>query len=678
MKLTDKLNTITGIGDALSQKFASIEVHTIGDLINYYPRRYDDYSVVSKIKDLRPGAISIKAEIKQVKGRHVRRGMHITEAVASDDTDSVRLVWFNQPYRANYFKSGQIYYISGNYELSHGHFQIMSPSTEAYSDMPTNTARVLSVYPETKDIDSRQIRKAMIGALPAIESYKENLPRFVIKENDLISKSQALRKLHLPDQTIDVDKAKRRLGFEEVFEFSLASLLNKQENQTEKAVKIKFNEKLAKAFVASLPFKLTDSQKVATWRVYQDMEKGLPMNRLIEGDVGSGKTVVATMAALMVLKDKKQVALMAPTEILARQHGQTIYKLLEPLNMQDQVVLLVGSMNAKQKKAASEAIKTGKAGFIVGTHALIQEGIDMKNLALVVVDEQHRFGVKQREALLAKAGHMPHLLSLSATPIPRSLALTLYGELDITRLKEKPAGRQEIKTRIVYPSEKPALNKEIEAAIKNGRQIFIVCPSINESEMMEMNAATKVYEDLKKTTFKKYRLGLLHGQLKGDDKQAAMNEFVKGNTDILVATTVIEVGVDIPNATIMVVMSPERFGLAQLHQLRGRIGRGEHQGFFYMQLDNNEAPLKRLRALERSSDGFDLAELDLTLRGPGAIYGTFQHGALDLRIANLGDRALIRDAVTAAHEFIDRNEVLSKYAILNKNIKKLRSVTNLN
>lgn len=678
MKLTDPLTVLPGIGEVLAQKFANLGVNTLAELINYYPRRYDDYSKISPIGGLKPGPVSFKAVVKNVKGRRGQKGLYITEAIASDPSGSVRLIWFNQSYRDKYFKDSQAYYVSGNYELSRNHFTIINPSTEVVSDLPTNTARILAVYPETKGLNSQQIRKAVVQILPLIARAKESLPDSILKDRNLLGRAEALTALHRPNTSAELDSAKRRLGFEEVFEFALASLINKQENQKEVALKIKFNQKLAKSFVESLPFQLTDAQRLAIWRICQDMERSIPMNRLVEGDVGSGKTVVAVMVALMVLAAHKQVAVMAPTEILARQHAETVYKLLEPLGLSGQVGLLVGSLPPKQKTTAYQAIADHRSNLIIGTHALIQDKLELNDLGLVVVDEQHRFGVKQRQALLAKAGHMPHLLSLSATPIPRSLALTLYGELAITRLAEKPIGRQPVITKIIYTSQLKDLYTQIDQEIENGHQAFIVCPNIKDSAATGAKSAEAVYNDLAKTAFKHRRLGLLHGQLKAEAKQQVMNSFVQGKLDILVATTVIEVGVDVPNATVMVIMSPDRFGLAQLHQLRGRIGRGEGQGHFYLLMDNNEAPLKRLRALEQYSDGFKLAELDLSLRGPGAIYGTYQHGALDLRIANLSDRQLINEAVKSAQTFLDRHDDLAKYSILNQRIKRLRAVTNLN
>lgn len=672
------MTDLKGVGEAVAKKFAVLGIKTVGDLLDYYPRRYEDYSEINNIAQLKPGVVTIEAEIKQAKGRYVRRGMHITEAIASDETGSVRLIWFNQPYRANAIKSGQKYFISGTYQLSRQRFAIMNPSMEMASEFPINTARIIPIYRETKGLGSRQIRQALKEAVPLLSQLPETLPEWILDQEDLMPYSEALRSIHLPSSANELEVARRRLGFEEVFSLSLASLLNKQENQTEEALMIEFNEKLAKDFVGHLPFKLTDAQRKTTWQVYQDLQQEHPMNRLVEGDVGAGKTVVATMAALMALAQEKQVALMAPTELLARQHADTIHKLLEPLGLSEGVVLLVGGMTTAQKKKAREAIASGKARFMVGTQALIQEQVDMHDLALIVIDEQHRFGVEQRKTLMAKAGHMPHVLSLTATPIPRSLALTLYGELDISVLDQKPSDRLPIITEIISPNSKAQLYKKIDSELEAGRQMFVVCPLITDSTVLEVNSAEKVYEQLSKKEFKHRRVGLLHGKMKPAEKQEIMEKFVRHELDVLVSTTVIEVGVDVPNASIMMVEASERFGLAQLHQLRGRVGRGKDQGYCYLLLSDSSSPSRRLRALESSNDGFKLAELDLELRGPGAIYGTSQHGQLDLRIAKLSDTHLIAAARQAAHQFIDKGEDLLKYKQLAQTVIRLRAVTNLN
>jgi ATP-dependent DNA helicase RecG len=678
MTLKSSLGELQGVGDALAQKFAILGLKTAGDLLNYYPRRYEDYSVITPVNKLRPGMVTMEAVIKQAAGRYVRRGMHITEAVASDATGSIRLIWFNQSYRAGTLKSDQSYFISGEYKLSRQRFVIMNPNIEKVSDFPVNTARILPVYRETKGLTSRQIRVAVQQILPLAHKLPESLPDWLLAEYKLMSRGAALAALHAPTSSKQLADAQRRLGFEEVFRLSLASLLNKRENQTEKALAIKFDVKLAKKFVSHLPFTLTSAQRKTAWQIFQDMELPRPMNRLIEGDVGSGKTVVATMAAVTVLAKNKQVALMAPTELLARQHAETIYTLLKPLGMESRVTLLVGSLSPDQKEKAHKAIASGQAGFLIGTHALIQDKVDMHDLALVIIDEQHRFGVEQRKRLMAKAGHMPHVLSLTATPIPRSLALTLYGEMDISVLAEKPAGRQPVTTEIVSPNSRAQLYKKIDEKLAAGRQMFVVCPLITGGTTREATSAEAMHAQLSKHEFKHRRVGLLHGKMKSEDKAATMKKFVDQKLDVLVATTVVEVGIDVPNASIMLIENAERFGLAQLHQLRGRVGRDQELGQCYLMLDDSLPPSRRLRALISSNDGFMLADLDLELRGPGAVYGIAQHGALDLRLAPINDTALIRLARSAAEQFIHKGENLLHYKQLNATIKQLRAVTNLN
>jgi ATP-dependent DNA helicase RecG len=678
MDAAQQVTTIKGVGSELAKKLAVLGVKTIHELIEFFPRRYEDYSAVTPIARLRPGPVTIQAVIKQVSGRYVRRGMHITEAVASDDNGSVRLVWFNQPYRAASLHAAQPYYISGQYELSHQRFAIMNPSIELVSSFPVNTARILPVYRETKGLTSKQTRRVVREVVPVIGQLPETLPNWICTKEGLMPRTQALLAMHFPSSASSLAEAKRRLGFEEVFALSLASLLNKHELLQDTALAIPFNEALARRFVAHLPFKLTDAQRKVVWRVYQDMQKTQPMNRLVEGDVSSGKTVVAAMAAVMAMAEGFQVIMMAPTELLARQHAETLHQLLAPLGFERSLTLLVGGMKSKEKQQAREHIQAARAQFVVGTHALFQEAVDVHRLGLVIIDEQHRFGVEQRQKLIAKAGHMPHVLSLTATPIPRSLALTLYGELDVSVLDVKPPGRQPVETKICSPNSRTRLNAAIEQQLNAGRQMFVVCPLISESVESKTNSAEKLYEQFSKKDFKTWRVGLLHGRMKAAEKNEVMERFVRHELDILVSTTVIEVGVDVPNASIMLIEAAERFGLAQIHQLRGRVGRGGHRGYCYLMMSDSSAPPKRLQALERSSDGFRLAELDLELRGPGAIYGRLQHGALDLRVAQLTDMRLIASARAAAQACIERAENLLQYPQLYENVKALRAVTNLN
>jgi ATP-dependent DNA helicase RecG len=677
--LNSSITEIHGVGDAAASLYAQIGIKTIRDLLDYYPRTYNDYSDIQNIASLKPGTVTIKAKIKQITGRYVRRGMHITEAVASDATGSIRVVWFNQPYRAQSMVPDQYYYISGNFELSHQKFAILNPSAERESDFPINTARIIPVYRETKGLKSSRIRKTIKQILPLIKTLEETLPKWLVLEQALMSRADALCTIHYPESSKSLELARRRLGFEEVFELTLAALLNKHESLHNKALSIPFNQILAKNFVSHLPFTLTDDQRRVIWQIYSDMQGKHTMNRLIEGDVGSGKTVVATMAALMAIEQGFQVALMAPTELLARQHADTIFKLLEPLGFHNYVSLLVGGMAPQQKKTTKIHIKEGHVRFIIGTHTLIQESVDMHKLGLVIIDEQHRFGVEQRKKLQAKAGHMPHVLSMTATPIPRSLALTLYGELDISIIATKPSNRLPIITKLISPNSIAALYQTVDEQIQSGRQIYVVCPLVTDSSAMaDVKSVEEVHKTLSQGPFKHRRVALLHGKMKSTEKSELMKQFINHEYDILVSTTVIEVGVDVPNATVILIENADRFGLAQLHQLRGRVGRNHYQGYAYPILSDSKAPSKRLQAFERTTDGFKLAELDLTLRGPGAIYGTFQHGQLDLRVAKLTDIKLIEQARTTAYQFISKDEKLVQYKHLAKRVTQLRAVTNLN
>jgi ATP-dependent DNA helicase RecG len=677
MTLDTPIDQLRGVGAQTSKKLHQLGLNNVHDIISYYPRRYDDFSAITPIKNIRPGLVTIRATLKQVGSRYARRGLNITEAVASDETGSVRVIWFNQPYRATSLHTNVEYFISGDYALKYQRLSITNPGIELVSNFPLNTARIVPVYRETKGLNSKYIRKLVSQTLPIIRSLPETLPPWIISSNSLMSRSQAVESIHFPTSSRVLSEAKRRLGFEEVFELTLASLLNRYELLSEKAPQVQFVAEVAREFVKKLPFKLTNAQRQVAMRIYEDMAKRHPMNRLVEGDVGSGKTIVAAMAAIMVLHSGHQVAFMAPTELLARQHADTLQKLLQPIASDNKVGLLVGGMSQAQKKKAYQAIAYGRMQFIIGTHTLIQENVNMGKLELVIIDEQHRFGVEQRKKLLSKAGHMPHVLSLTATPIPRSLALTLYGDLDISILSAKPLNRQPIITKIISPNSRAQMYKMVNEQISRKKQIFVVCPVITESLNSTMSVE-KIFEQLSKIEFKHHRVGLLHGKMKADQKNTVMQDFINHKIDILVSTTVIEVGVDIPNATTIIIEAAERYGLAQLHQLRGRVGRSSEQGYCYLVLTDSMGPTRRLRALESSNDGFKLAELDLEIRGPGAIYGQAQHGQLDLRVANLTDSRLIASAHQAARNFIDKKENLLQYTELKERINSLQAVTSLN
>lgn len=678
MSKTKNLSDLSGVGPVVEKNLGAVGINTIDDLLNYYPRRYDDFSNLTLINEIKPGQVSIKGKISNGVGRYVRRGMHITEAVLTDKSGSVRLIWFNQPYRANSIKNGSEYFVSGLFQLSRQKMSIMNPSLELVSDFPINTARILPIYSQSKSIKSPQLRKLIKLAFDKVDSISEYIPGETKTKYGLMNLREALFQIHFPSSDTELSKAKNTLGFLELFELILASQISKSDVGKVKSVKISFDETIAKRFTKSLKFKLTDDQRIASWQIFKDIDNDKAMNRLLEGDVGSGKTVVATMAAVMTIHNNSQVMILAPTEILARQHAQTFVELLKPLKMDKYVTLLVGSMKKRQKEIAYQSVKSGKSKLLIGTHAILQEALDVHSLGLIIVDEQHRFGVEQRRTLLKKAGHMPHMLSMTATPIPRSLALTVYGDLEISLLKHKPKNRKPVTTNIIIQNERTKVYEKLKSNLDNNEQVFVVCPLIEESDFINARSVTEIYNDLSKNIFTGYKVALLHGRLSSEEKQQIMDDFIVGKTDVLVSTTVIEVGVDVPNATVMCIESPERFGLAQIHQLRGRIGRGDKAGECYLFLTDNENPSRRLRALMSSNDGFRLAELDLEIRGPGAIYGKTQHGVLDLRMAKLTDTKLIKDVREAVKDLLAKDPNLLQYRGLKKRIEKLQKITHLN
>lgn len=671
-----ELLEIKGVGESLKSKLNKLGIENVEQLLDYFPFRFEDYSNLITVSRIRPGPVTLKVKIGAVKGRYSRRGLHMTEAIASDETGSVKLIWFNQPYRANAIKKDQEYFVSGEFAQNYKYFAITNPACELVSSFPVNTARLVPIYRLTKGLGPTQLRKTIKEAL-ANHDLSETLPEWILDDYQLIDRKSAVSLMHYPDSLGSLNKAKYRLGFEEIFELSLASELNRKEFAREHSMVVKFDEAAAKDFVENLPFKLTDDQRKVAWKIYQDIEQGRPMNRLVEGDVGSGKTLVAAMAALMTVENDFQVVFMAPTELLANQHAENLRNLFLNSKHRDSVTLLTSSSNAKQKSLIKEKIKTGEARIIVGTHAVFQKDVEFKNLALVIVDEQHRFGVEQRKRLQAKAEKMPHVLNMTATPIPRSLALTLYGEMDISVIKQMPPGRTPIKTSLHINEQRENVYKNLLSELDSGRQAFVVCPQIEEGAD-ERVSVKKVYEQLSSKWLKNYKVDLLHGKMKSDEKDAIMKNFANGGTDVLVSTTVVEVGVDVHNATSMVIEGADRFGLAQLHQLRGRVGRGSEQSYCYLITSSNDNPSKRLKIIEREQDGFKLAEYDLELRGPGAIYGTSQHGDLDLRVAKLTDVELIENARNAAKQFVKNNENMVKYTKLNSRVNYLRKITNLN
>ena len=680
MKLTTPLEQIKGVGPKTAQALAAAGLKTISDALDFLPRAYDDYSTAVNIADLQPGKVTVKARCESVSTRVVRRGLRITTAVLADKSGKVKAVWFNQPYRETQLKSDAEFIFSGQFGMQYNRYQINNPSVELAKEAAKttieNASGIQPVYKSIKNIRPKTVQDLMKNIRPIMDFLPETLPENIIQRQKLVSRSEAVKFLHAPKTHEEISRGSERLAFEELFEMILAAQFNKQEQTRLTGWKIPFNKSVVKNFVDQLPFPLTNAQRRAAWQILQDLESDHPMNRLLQGDVGSGKTVVAGLVAAEVAKAGFQTAIMAPTEILAQQHAKTLDELLSPFGVS--VALLTGHVKGTARSQLLDNLASGNIDVVVGTHALIQEKVAYHRLGFAVIDEQHRFGVKQRQALLEKSDFMPHLLSMTATPIPRSLALTLYGELDISILDELPSGRQPIQTKIWSPASAPKLYESIENELAKGRQAYVICPLIDDNPDNDKKSVEAEYNKLSKTIFSHRRVGLLHGKLPAEEKAEVMQKFADGELDMLVSTTVVEVGVNVPNATVMLIENADNFGLSQLHQLRGRVGRGKHQSFCHLMMSGHDKPSQRLREIEKSQDGFYLAEVDLKLRGPGEIYGKMQHGDLNLKIASLADTALITRAQVEAERFVKEGQDLLQYNHLAHAVSRYQRLTVLN
>jgi len=680
MKLTTPLEQIKGVGPKTAQALAAAGLTMVSDALNFLPRAYEDYSTAVNIADLQPGKVTVKAHCESVSTRIVRRGLRITTAVLADKSGKVKAVWFNQPYRETQLKSDAEFIFSGQFGMQYNRYQINNPSVELAKEIAKtaaeNNSGIQPVYKSIKNLRPKTVQDLMKNIRPIMDFLPETLPENIIQRQKLVSRSEAVKFLHAPKTHEEISRGRERLAFEELFEMILAAQFNKQEQTRLTGWKIPFNKSVVKNFVDQLPFPLTNAQRRAAWQILQDLESDHPMNRLLQGDVGSGKTVVAGLVAAEVAKAGFQTAIMAPTEILAQQHAKTLDELLSPFGVS--VALLTGHVKGTARSQLLDNLASGNIDVVVGTHALIQEKVAYHRLGFAVIDEQHRFGVKQRQALLEKSDFMPHLLSMTATPIPRSLALTLYGELDISILDELPSGRQPIQTKIWSPASAPKLYESIENELAKGRQAYVICPLIDDNPDNDKKSVEAEYNKLSKTIFSHRRVGLLHGKLPAEEKAEVMQKFADGELDMLVSTTVVEVGVNVPNATVMLIENADNFGLSQLHQLRGRVGRGKHQSFCHLMMSGHDKPSQRLREIEKSQDGFYLAEVDLKLRGPGEIYGKMQHGDLNLKIASLADTALIARAQAEAERFVKEGQDLLQYNHLAHAVSRYQRLTVLN
>lgn len=676
--ISTPIRDLKGVGEKLGHAFHKAGITTVGDLIEWLPRRHEDFSATTKIRELRPGKVTILARCESIETKQVRRGLRITTAVLSDGESKLQAVWFNQPYRASQLTGESEYLFSGTFEFSYNRYQLTNPAVEKpRAFAATETTEFLApVYRSIKGVRPQQLRSLIKSVRPTITMLPESLPASVREVESLYSRAEAYSGLHFPENEEQLARAKERLAFEELFELLMASQLNKRSNSQLAGWQVPFDQQLVKEFVQKLPFALTGAQRRAAWQIIQDFSSAIPMNRLLQGDVGSGKTIVAGLGAFSCAKAGFQSAIMAPTEILATQHAETLHQLLSPFGIK--VGLLTGHVKGAPRKQLLAQIASGEVAVVVGTHALIQNAVTYHKLGFAVIDEQHRFGVKQRQALLAKSPNMPHLLAMTATPIPRSLQLTVFGELEVSVLDELPTGRKPIITTLWQPTSAEAVYQQIDSELAAGRQAYIICSLIDDNPENDTKSVEAEYKKLRSTIFRHRRVGLLHGKLTPDEKESVMKKFAARELDILVSTTVVEVGVNVPNATVMLIENADRFGLSQLHQLRGRVGRSSHQSYCHLMTSDNTKPSQRLREIERSNDGFYLAERDLELRGPGEIYGKAQHGALNLRIATLADAKLIARAQRAAKTFIDSGEDLLQYKQLAARVKEYQRLTTLN
>ena len=665
---------LQGVGPSFAKKLAKLGLYSIGDLLTHYPRRYDDYSKLKTISQLMYGEeVTLLLTVAEAKTREARQHLKITNVLLADPTGTIQATYFNQPWLQQQFKSGRRIVVSGRVEQDLGHLAFKSPEWEPLSKELLHTARIVPVYPLTEGLTNRWLRRLINSVVEYWATrVPDALPEAIRKRENLLDASTALREVHFPTSFEHMEKARRRLALEEFLCIQIGVLRQCRKWREQPGRALKLDSQLATDFLASLPFQLTGAQQRAMNEILGDIQQSRPMSRLLQGDVGSGKTIVAAASILTAVANGTQAALMAPTEILAEQHFKTLSRVFaNPISGKTiRIERLIGSMKEREKSEVRARLAAGEIDLVVGTHALIQEGVDFKELALAVIDEQHRFGVEQRGMIRGK-GYHPHVLVMSATPIPRSLALTVYGDLDLSIIDEMPPGRQEIKTKWLGPRERERAYAFIRNQVKEGRQAFVICPLIEESESIDAKAAVEEHARLSQQVYPDLHVGLIHGKLRPSEKDAVMNAFRDRDIDILVATSVVEVGIDIPNATVMLIEGADRFGLAQLHQFRGRVGRGEHQSYCLLLADKSGSTSdERLKVIESTQDGFRLAEEDLKLRGPGEFFGTRQSGLPDLKIAKLSDVKILDEARHIAQDIFESDPELQKaeYKVLGERV----------
>ncbi|MFZ2192776.1 MAG: ATP-dependent DNA helicase RecG [Candidatus Moraniibacteriota bacterium] len=673
------LTSVPRITPKYAKALEKLGLLTIRDFLQYFPFRYDDFSKNIQLSDEYIGEIvTICGKIVSTKlNRIFKRKLTIAEVICEDENGTLlKATWFNQPFIIENLAVGSVVRLSGKLDLKGKYYTLSAPAWEKASREETNTGRLVPIYSETPGITSKWIRWQMKTLIDTGKQLPDYVPTDLRKKLHLYSLFSALGQIHFPEDLEKLQIAQKTFAFREIFLMQLKSLQVKHDWEINHAIEFKFDTKLIEDFTNNLPFSLTNAQKKASLEILYDLEKKCPMNRLLNGDVGAGKTIVAAISALEVISKKHQVAILAPTEVLAKQHFESLCKLFKKYNFK--IALVTGSykiINAEEstRKNVLEKIHSGEINLIIGTHAIIQKDVKFKNLALVIIDEQHRFGVMQRAMLLQEAMDLkdgeiktiPHLLTMTATPIPRTLAIAFFGSLDLSILDEMPKNRKSIITKIVVPEQRNQVYNFMRSEITAGRQVFVIFPLVNESEKLtEVKAATAEYKKLIEI-FPQYKIGLMHGKLKPKDKEQVMQDFKDKKTWILVSTSVVEVGIDIPNATIMIIENADRFGLAQLHQFRGRVGRGENQSYCFLFTEStNQTSLERLIALEKSNDGFELSQKDLDSRGPGQLLGRVQSGLSDIAMKNLSNLKLIKIARAEAENILRADPKLKKHPLL--------------
>ncbi|WP_436795411.1 ATP-dependent DNA helicase RecG [Actinospongicola halichondriae] len=666
--LTDvDLSRLAGVGPAKEKALATFGLHNVFDLLTHYPRRYIDRTKEAQIRDLELGeTASVLARVTEIQSRRVKGGRVMITGTVRDDSGTMKISFFNQAWREKQLAPGTEAVFFGKLEDFRGRRQMTNPVVDLIGD---RTGKVVPVYPQSEKVrlTSWDVGRWVAESLRRAGEFDDPVPEFLLDRHDLVDRTSAFRGIHVPETWGEFVVARKRLVFDELLRVQLALVLRKRKLEaTTAGIAHEASGWLVRRFLDGLPFELTDGQKTASAEITADLRQPAPMHRLLQGDVGAGKTVVAVAAMLAAVEGERQAALMAPTEVLAEQHASSVKAMLDGFSVGEEgalfdrplrVELLTNRVPAARRRQITEDLATGLVDIVIGTHALLSADVDFAALGVVVIDEQHRFGVEQRAALRDKAGGVvPDVLVMTATPIPRTAAMTVYGDLDVSRMRQMPRGRTPIET--IWPrteEAQAAMWEQVRAEVRAGRQAYVVCPLVEESEKLEVTSATETFELLQATELEGSRVGLLHGRIKGDEKETTMDAFRRGDLDVLVATTVIEVGVDVPNATVMVILDADRFGIAQLHQLRGRVGRGEHPSTCYLVGEGNtEDGAARIEALVASTDGFDLAEVDLDLRGEGTIMGARQKGMSDLKLASLQkDRAVVEDARAAAFDLVD-------------------------